>query len=73
DVVMFVYRESVYKKCDCPPDLCTCGTRRSAEIIVAKQRNGPTDVARVTFLNEYTRFVDQAPGDYDDLQGEWVE
>lgn len=73
DVVMFVYRESVYKKCECPPDLCTCGLRRSAEIIVAKQRNGPTDTVKVTFLNEYTRFVDQAPGDYDDMHGEWVE
>lgn len=72
DVVMFVYRESVYKPCDCPKELCTCGTRRNAEIIVAKQRNGPVDTINLTFLNEYTRFVDQAPGDLE-AQSEWVE
>ena len=72
DVVMFVYRESVYRPCDCPKELCTCGMRRGAEIIVAKQRNGPTYTVKLTFLNEYTRFVDQAPGEYD-VQNEWVE
>ena len=72
DVVMFVYRESMYRPCDCPKELCTCGIRNSAEIIVAKQRNGPTDTVRLTFLRECTRFVDQAPAEYD-VQGEWVE
>ncbi len=72
DVVMFVYRESVYKPCECPKELCTCGRRKGAEIIVAKQRNGPTDVIKLTFLNEYTRFEDQAP-EYMDVQSEWVE
>lgn len=71
DVVMFVYREGVYKKCECPADLCTCGIRKSAEIIVAKQRNGPTGAAKLTFMNEYTRFEDQAPHEYD--QAGWVE
>ncbi|MFQ5354768.1 MAG: DnaB-like helicase C-terminal domain-containing protein, partial [Thermodesulfobacteriota bacterium] len=72
DVVAFVYREAVYKPCDCPKELCTCGIRRGAEIIVAKQRNGPTDTVKLTFLKEYTRFVDQAPVEYD-AQSEWVE
>lgn len=72
DVVMFVYRESLYKPCDCPRELCTCGMRKGAELIVAKQRNGPTDTIKLTFLNEYTRFEDQAPQDYD-VQSEWVE
>jgi len=72
DVVMFVYREAVYKPCECPKELCTCGVRRNSEIIVAKQRNGPTDNVHLTFLNEYTRFVDQAPGDME-VHGEWVE
>ncbi|MFQ5736372.1 MAG: replicative DNA helicase [Thermodesulfobacteriota bacterium] len=72
DVVMFVYRESVYKPCDCPKDLCTCGRRRTAEILIRKQRNGPTDDIKLTFLHEYTRFEDQAPADLD-VQGEWVE
>ena len=72
DVVMFVYREVVYKPCECPKELCTCGVRRNAEIIVAKQRNGPIDNINLTFLNEYTRFVDQAPADLE-VHGEWVE
>ncbi len=72
DVVMFVYRESVYKKCECPKELCTCGLRRNAEIIVSKQRNGPTDTINLTFLNEFTRFENQAPPEYDG-QGGWVE
>jgi replicative DNA helicase len=72
DVVMFVYRESVYRPCECPPDLCTCGRRKTAEIIIAKQRNGPTDTIKLTFLNEYTRFVDQASSEYES-SGEWVE
>ncbi len=72
DVVMFVYRKSVYSPCDCPAELCTCGVRKGAEIIVAKQRNGPTDTIGLTFLNEYTRFVDQTHQDYE-VQGEWVE
>jgi replicative DNA helicase len=72
DVVMFVYRESVYRPCECPPDLCTCGRRKTAEIIIAKQRNGPTDTIKLTFLNEFTRFVDQASSEYES-SGEWVE
>ena len=71
DMVMFVYREGAYKKCECPAELCTCGLRKGAEIIVAKQRNGPTGSAKLTFMNEYTRFEDQAPAEYD--QGAWVE
>ncbi len=73
DVVMFVYRESVYKPCDCPKELCSCGRRKTAEIIVAKQRNGPTDDIKLTFLNECVRFVDQTHIDYSDIQNEWVE
>jgi replicative DNA helicase len=72
DVVMFVYRESVYKPCECPKEFCHCGHRKNAEIIVAKQRNGPTDIVKMTFLNEFTRFELQAHGEYD-AQSEWVE
>ncbi|WP_424670524.1 DnaB-like helicase C-terminal domain-containing protein, partial [Candidatus Binatus sp.] len=32
-----------------------------AEIIVAKQRNGPTDTAKLTYLNSYTRFENYTP------------
>jgi replicative DNA helicase len=73
DVVMFVYRETVYRPCECPRnEECGCGRRRGAEIIVAKQRNGPTDTVKLTFLNEFTRFEDQAPPGYDAQSG-WVE
>jgi replicative DNA helicase len=49
DVVMFVYREEVYK----PDDLELAGI---ADIIVAKQRNGPTGKVKLTFLKDSTRF-----------------
>jgi replicative DNA helicase len=49
DVVAFIFREEVYKKDD--PDL-----DGRAEIIVAKQRNGPTDTIRMVFIKRYTRF-----------------
>lgn len=73
DVVMFIYRKAQYDPCDCPKDLCTCGRRRDAEVIVAKQRNGPTDDIKLTFLSEYTTFVDQVQVDIGEVTGEWVE
>jgi replicative DNA helicase len=53
DVVMFVYREVVYK-----PDTAEPG---KAQIIVAKQRNGPTDDVDLTFLRDCTKFVPYSP------------
>ncbi len=53
DVVAFIFREEVYKKDD--PDL-----DGRAEIIVAKQRNGPTDMIRMAFIKRYTRFENLA-------------
>jgi len=50
DVVMFLFREEVYKKDD--PDL-----RGKAELIMSKQRNGPTGVVRLNFIRHFTRFV----------------
>ncbi len=53
DVVLFVYREVVYK-----PDTAEPG---KAQIIIAKQRNGPTGEVDMTFLRECTKFVPYSP------------
>jgi replicative DNA helicase len=49
DVVMFIFREEVYKPDDSELD-------GRADVIVAKQRNGPTGKIRLTFLKKSTRF-----------------
>ncbi len=52
DVVLFIYRDEIYS-----PDSQDRGT---AEIIVAKHRNGPTGVSRLAFVDHYTRFANMA-------------
>jgi replicative DNA helicase len=49
DLVMFIFREEVYKQDD--PEL-----QGKAEIIIAKQRNGPIGKIRMAFLKSCTRF-----------------
>ena len=51
DVVIFIYREEFYK-----PD--NEETKGLAEVIVAKQRNGPIGLARMAFLHNCARFAD---------------
>ncbi len=58
DVILFIYRDEVYNE-----DSQDKGT---AEIIIGKQRNGPTGKVRLTFLGEYTRFENYASGAYDE-------
>ncbi|PIY19852.1 replicative DNA helicase [Candidatus Desantisbacteria bacterium CG_4_10_14_3_um_filter_40_18] len=48
DLVMFVYREEYYKP--------TEENQGIAEIIIGKQRNGPTGTVKLTFINRFTRF-----------------
>ncbi|MBI5286885.1 MAG: replicative DNA helicase [Deltaproteobacteria bacterium] len=58
DVVVFLYREEYYKPCECPKELsCTCKKRGVADVMVAKQRNGPTDDIKLAFLSRYTLFA----------------
>jgi replicative DNA helicase len=53
DVVMFIYRDEIYN----PESTETQGT---AEIIVAKHRNGPTGVKRLAFIGHHARFDNMA-------------
>jgi replicative DNA helicase len=53
DVVGFIFREEVYKPDD--PEL-----DGKAELIIAKQRNGPTGKVRLAFLKQSTRFESRA-------------
>jgi replicative DNA helicase len=54
DVVILIYREDAYNRDPNHPDAGT------AELILAKQRNGPTGVVRLAFLREQTRFANLA-------------
>jgi len=55
DLIVFIYRDELYNP-ESP-------SRGMAEIIVAKQRNGPTGKLNLTFLGKYTRFENYAGGD----------
>jgi replicative DNA helicase len=57
DVVMFVYRPERY---DIKEDRSGRPVENVAEIIVGKQRNGPTGTVRLTFVKEYARFENMA-------------
>ena len=57
DVVMFVYREEYYVRHDDPryPEV-----EGQADIIIAKQRNGPTGTCKLSFVKDYVRFENAA-------------
>ncbi len=59
DVVVFLYRDEYYKK--------ESEKKGIAEVIVAKQRNGPVDTVETAFLGHYTRFENLAKEQYRDL------
>ncbi len=50
DVIMFIYRDEYYNK--------ESQDKGIAEIIIGKQRNGPTGTCKLTFLGHYTKFED---------------
>lgn len=58
DVVAFIYRDELYNRDENNPN------RGKAEIILAKQRNGPTGFSTLTFLDTYTRFENYSPREY---------
>ncbi len=57
DVIAFIYRDEVYNPSE--------ENRGLAELIIAKQRNGPTGTVKLAFMGKYARFADleDAPGD----------
>ncbi|TMH32745.1 MAG: replicative DNA helicase [Betaproteobacteria bacterium] len=55
DVIMFIYRDEYYTK-------EACKEPGVAEIIIGKQRNGPTGMIKLTFLKPLTKFDNLAPG-----------
>ena len=57
DTIIFIYRDEYYNQ--------DSTERGVAEIIISKQRNGPTGIVKVRFTPEYTRF--------DNLAGEGYE
>ena len=57
DIIMFIYRDEYYNKESKEPGV--------AEVIIAKQRNGPVGTVKLTFLKPLTRFENLAPGESD--------
>ena len=54
DVIAFIYRDEVYNKSEDNPE------KGLAEVIIGKQRNGPTGMAKLAFLEKYTCFENLA-------------
>ena len=52
DLIMFVYREEVYKK--------DTESKGVAELIIGKQRNGPTGIVKLSYIAQYTSFENLA-------------
>ena len=58
-VILFIYRDEYYNS--------ESNDKGQAEIIIGKQRNGPTGMVKLTFLGQYTRFesiASEAHGHY---------
>ena len=59
DIIMFIYRDEYYNKDSKEPGV--------AEVIIGKQRNGPTGTVKLAFMNQLTRFESLASGGSDDF------
>jgi replicative DNA helicase len=55
DIIMFIYRDEYYTK-------EACKEPGVAEVIIAKQRNGPTGTVKLAFLRNITKFESLASG-----------
>ncbi len=55
DIIMFIYRDEYYTK-------DACKEPGVAEVLIAKQRNGPTGMVKLTFLKNITKFESMAGG-----------
>src|SRR5262249_29440869 len=58
DVVIFIYRQDQYGD----KSAMAAEAEGTAELIIGKQRNGPTGVVKLAFIREYTRFENLALG-----------
>jgi len=61
DVILMMYRDEYYNKEN-------QDNKGLAEVIIGKQRNGPTGTVRMAFIGEYTRFENLASGGFVDSQ-----
>jgi replicative DNA helicase len=64
DVVLFIHRPNFYKA-DMPDE-----DRAKTELLVAKQRNGPTGILNFVFLSRHTRFEEAAPETWEQPEAE---
>lgn len=55
DIIAFIYRDEVYNK--------ESDWKGTAEVIISKQRSGPTGMARLAFLQQFTKFENLSPQD----------
>ncbi len=65
DVVMFLHREEYYHTRE---DALEKGIAGVADVIVAKQRNGPTDDVKLAWFDKHTRFENLAQKPYDEFE-----
>jgi replicative DNA helicase len=59
DVILFLYRDEIYNK---------EANKGQAEVIIAKQRNGPTGTVNLSFISNCTRFLNRADREYQEIQ-----
>jgi replicative DNA helicase len=61
DVILFLYRDEIYNK---------EATKGNAEVIIAKQRNGPTGIVKLSFISNCTRFFGRSDREYQGIEEE---